>query len=100
MLITGGNTLVSNFDSRVRQELRMLNPPESEINVVNSLNASLDAWRGGALLAKKCFSGSQLKEFSISRAQYEECGHHYLNEHICSNTLYGHRYDDFKLQSN
>ena len=89
VFLTGGNTLVPNFDNRIRQELRMLNPPEMPINVVKSYDAMLDAWKGGALLARSCFQGSRLQDFSISKAQYEECGHHYLKEHFSSNFLYG-----------
>ena len=55
VLLTGGNTLVPNFDNRIRQELRMLHPPEMPINVVKSFDAMLDAWKGGALLARSCF---------------------------------------------
>mmetsp|Transcript_32827 Transcript_32827/g.43275 ORF Transcript_32827/g.43275 Transcript_32827/m.43275 type:complete len:105 (+) Transcript_32827:1253-1567(+) len=90
--------MVPDFDTRVKQELRMLNPPEMPINVVKSFDAMLDAWRGGALLAQKCFKGSQLKDFSISKAQYEECGHHYLKEHLCSNVLYGQRPASLELR--
>ena len=68
VLLTGGNTLVPNFDNRIKQEFRMLNPPEMPINVVRSLDAKLDAWRGGALLARTCFSGNRLKDYSISKA--------------------------------
>ena len=69
----------------------MLNPPDMPINVVRSHDAMLDAWKGGALLARSCFTGSRLKDYSISKAQYEEMGHHYLKEHFCSNFLYGQR---------
>lgn len=89
VFLTGGNTLVPNFDGRIKQELRMLNPPEMPINIVKSHDAMLDAWRGGALLARSSFKGSRLQDFSISKAQYEECGHHYLKEHFSSNFLYG-----------
>lgn len=91
VLLTGGNTKVPNFDNRIKQELRMLNPPELPINIVNSCDPLLDAWRGGAMLARDSFTGGSLKDFSISKAQYEECGHHYLKEHFCSNFLYGQR---------
>ena len=40
-------------------------------------------------MANKYFNSNTLQEFSISKAQYEECGHHYLKEHFCSNFLYG-----------
>ena len=68
VLLTGGNTLVPNFDNRIKQEFRMLNPPEMPINVVKSHDAMLDAWRGGALLARTCFKGNRLQDYSISKA--------------------------------
>jgi hypothetical protein len=49
----------------------------------------LDAWKGGAMLARKHMKGEELPEFTISKAQYEECGHNYLKEHFTSNYLYG-----------
>ena len=58
VLLTGGNTLVPNFDNRIKQELRMINPPELPINVVKSHDAMLDAWKGGAMLARESFTGS------------------------------------------
>lgn len=36
VLITGGNTLVQNFDKRIESELRMLNPIGTHINVVKA----------------------------------------------------------------
>ena len=68
VLLTGGNTLVPNFDTRIKQEFRMLNPPDLPINVVHSADAMLDAWKGGALLARTCFSGNRLQDYSISKA--------------------------------
>ncbi|CDW79283.1 actin-related protein 5 [Stylonychia lemnae] len=89
VLLTGGNTQVPNFERRIEAELRMINKAGLKINVVKSYDAQLDAWRGGAWLAQNYFFGQSLQEFSISKAQYEECGHHYLKEHFCSNILYG-----------
>lgn len=68
ILLTGGNTLVPNFDTRIKTEFRMLNPPEMPINIVRSQDAMLDAWKGGALLARSCFMGNRLKDYSISKA--------------------------------
>lgn len=36
ILLTGGNTLVEGFDTRISNELRMLNPVRSEINVIKA----------------------------------------------------------------
>lgn len=69
----------------------MLNPTNTRINVVRALDAKIDAWRGGALLADKYFKSDSIKDFTISKKEYEECGHHYLKEHVCSNYLYGQR---------
>ena len=49
--MTGGNTLVKGFDHRIKRELTILSPVNTKINVVNSVDAELDAWRGGVLLA-------------------------------------------------
>lgn len=57
----------------------MLNDVNSKINVVKAYDAQLDAWKGGAKLAKEKFNSREnLEQFCISRAMYDECGHHYL----------------------
>ena len=67
----------------------MMNPVSTAINVIRAFDAELDAWRGGAMFVNKVISARDLPDYSISRAAYEECGHHYLKEHSCSNYLYG-----------
>jgi actin-related protein 5 len=89
VLLAGGNTLVKGFDARVRRELQMVSPVGQQINVVNALDAQLDAWRGGALFARNIVEQGSLQEYTISKAAYDECGHNYLKEHACSNFLYG-----------
>jgi actin-related protein 5 len=89
VLITGGHSKVPGFDKRIEAELRMTNRAGTPISVVKSYDAQLDAWRGGAWLASNYFAGKNLQDYSISKAKYEECGHHYLKEHFCSNILYG-----------
>ena len=91
VLLTGGNCLIPGFSQRVEQELRMVNPTEMKINVVSALDARIDAWRGGALFAQTHFKGAQLKDYTISKKEFEECGHHYIKEHRFSNFLYGQR---------
>ena len=76
----------------------MMNPSSMPINVVQAYDPHLDAWKGGTMLARNHFKGNQLKEYSISKAQYEECGHHYLKEPFCSNFLYGQRPKSMNLQ--
>jgi len=45
----------------------MINPTETTINVVNALDAQLDAWKGAALLAQTYFKSTTLKEYTISK---------------------------------
>ena len=45
-----------------------MNPSSMPINVVKAYDAHLDAWKGGTLLARNHFKGSELKEYSISKA--------------------------------
>ena len=60
VLLTGGNTQISGFDQRIKRELTMMNPQNMPINVVKAYDATLDAWKGGALLAQNCFKKGQL----------------------------------------
>ena len=89
VLITGGHTKVPNFDKRIEAELRMINKTGTPIKIVRSYDEQLDAWRGGAWLAQNHFNGKGLQDFTITKAKYDECGHHYLKEHFCSNVQYG-----------
>ena len=67
----------------------MINRTGTPINIVKSYDEQLDAWRGGAWLAENNFNIKSLEDFTISKAKYDECGHHYLKEHFCSNFFYG-----------
>mmetsp|Transcript_11409 Transcript_11409/g.12958 ORF Transcript_11409/g.12958 Transcript_11409/m.12958 type:complete len:84 (+) Transcript_11409:2101-2352(+) len=64
----------------------MMRPQGTKLNIVKALDADLDAWNGGVMLAKR---PDFIEETSISKAQYEECGPHYLREHFTSNLSYG-----------
>lgn len=52
VLLCGGNTLVQGFDDRIKRELTMMCPSGVPIKVVRALDAELDAWRGGVMLAQ------------------------------------------------
>ena len=78
----------------------MINKAGTPINVVRAYDEQLDAWRGGAWLANNYFHGRSLQDFTISKAKYEECGHHYLKEHFCSNQLYGPRLGSAAIKTN
>jgi len=87
--LTGGNTKVPGFDLRMEAELRMLCEVGTPINVVRAYDHQLDAWRGGKQFAEELMQGSDLGAVTVTKALYEECGHHYLKEHFCSTTQYG-----------
>ena len=63
--------MVEGFDARVEQELRMIAPAGSKIEVVRAYDAMLDAWRG----ARKFVQSRKVGEVAVSRAEYDECGH-------------------------
>ena len=86
VLLTGGNTKIQHLDDRVRAEIQMLRPQGAQLNVVKAYDPDLDAWRGGVMFARR---SDFLEETSISKAQYEEWGPHYLKEHFASNIWYG-----------
>jgi actin-related protein len=65
----------------------MLLDTEIPVNVVKSYNPQLDAWNGGRLFAEEVLSQDQ--DLMLTKAEYQECGAHYLKEHFCSNKLYG-----------
>ena len=82
VLLTGGNTKVYNLEKRIQAEIQMMRPQGSPLNVVKAFNPDLDAWLGGVMFARR---EDFLDQTSISKAQYEECGPHYLKEHFASN---------------
>lgn len=86
VLLTGGNTKIPFFDSRIRSEIQMLRPQNSYLNIVKAYDPDLDAWRGGTLYARR---DDFIDQTSISKADYEECGPHYFKEHFASNLRYG-----------
>lgn len=69
MLLTGGNTKISNFDNRIRAEIQMMRPQGAPLNVVKAYDPDLDSWNGGVMFARR---DDFIGETSISKAQYEE----------------------------
>jgi len=49
-------------------------------------DASVDAWRGGALFAEH--GGEEFEKACITKAEYEEMGNGYLKEHGMSNRFF------------
>ena len=84
---TGGNTLVSNFDARLRSSIRPSMPVDTLL-VVRRAASLLDAWRGAAkwMTSAPDVADVVRREFT-TRAMYDECGGEYLREHRFSNWM-------------
>jgi actin-related protein 5 len=78
--VWGGNTLIPNFDVRLRNSLRPILPVSSALNIVRPAD-QFDAWRGMAKWSRTDTMGRAL----ITRAEYEEFGADYLKVHGLGN---------------
>lgn len=79
--VSGGNTLIPNFDLRLHNTLRPILPVSSPLNIVRPFDLSNDAWRG---MAKWARSG-EMTRASVTRAEYEEYGAEYFKVHGMGN---------------
>ncbi|BGP34011.1 Actin-related protein 5 [Rhodotorula toruloides] len=77
IFVTGGNTLVPNFDARLRLSLQPSLPVGHPLNIVRPYDVHLDAWRG---LSKWSASSSGRKAF-VTRAEYDEKGADWFKGH-------------------
>ena len=78
IFLTGGNTLFTGFDERVREELRTVMPIESVINVRRASDPLLDAWRGAAQWALE----PGFRQGAVTRDEYLEKGPEYMKVRI------------------
>lgn len=67
VFLTGGHSQIPGFDKRIRAELVMMSRVGTSINVVKSYDAQLDAWRGGAWLARNYLTGQSFGDFTITK---------------------------------
>ena len=74
IFLTGGNTLFSGFDERLREELRSVLPVGSVMNVRRASNPLLDAWRGAAQWALE----PGFRQSAVTRDEYLEKGPDYI----------------------
>ncbi|KAH8173148.1 actin domain-containing protein [Sarocladium implicatum] len=82
IFLTGGNTLFSHFDDRVRDGLRALLPADADLVVRRATDPVLDAWKGAAGWA----GSAAWKEAKITREEYQEKGAEYIKEHDMGNS--------------
>ncbi|KAL8828651.1 MAG: hypothetical protein Q9191_002466 [Dirinaria sp. TL-2023a] len=81
IFLTGGNTLFSGFEERLRRELRAVLPIDSPVAVRLASDPVLDAWRGAAQWSQE----PGFKQSSVTRQEYLERGPEYMKEHNLGN---------------
>ena len=74
VFLTGGNTLFTGFDERLRKELRAVLPVEAQIGVRQARDPLLDAWKGAAQWSRE----PAFKNSLITRDEYHEKGVDYI----------------------
>lgn len=87
VFITGAVGSTRGLEERIRRELVKIFPTawasDIEAGVRTAKDPELDAWRGAALFAEQ--GGEAYEAGCISKAEYDEKGAGYLQEHVCSN---------------
>ncbi|CAL8581431.1 Actin-related protein 5 [Xanthoria parietina] len=81
IFLTGGNTLFTGFDERLKRELRAALPIEAPIKLRKAKDPILDAWRGAAQWA----AGAESNQRFVTREDYQEKGSEYMKEHNLGN---------------
>ena len=81
VFVTGGNTLIPNFDVRLRNSLRPILAVESPLNIVRPVDIHNDAWRGMA----KWSRGPDFSTSLVTKADYYEYGGEWLRVHGLGN---------------
>ncbi|KAI5479257.1 actin-related protein 5 [Pseudohyphozyma bogoriensis] len=81
VFVTGGNTLVPNFDVRLRNTIRPILPVSSPLNIVRPYDIHLDSWRGMAKWSSTDDCGRAL----VTKAEYDEYGGEWLKAHGLGN---------------
>jgi len=71
IVLTGGTTLLPNFEERLRRELREILPSELAVNVTHVSDPLLAAWFGGSIFAASDTYESQV----VTKEEYSEYGH-------------------------
>jgi actin len=75
VIMTGGNTMFSHMDIRLKKELENLSAPTATINVDAPPERKHSVWIGGALLS----SLNKFNRLWITKKQYEEFGSSYVH---------------------
>jgi len=81
VFVTGGATLLAGYTARLEREVRQLQPADLPVRLWTAQDRQLDAWRG----ASRWTRNPMFTTSCVTRAMYDEHGHDYLVEHLCSN---------------
>lgn len=82
IFLTGGNTMFSGFDERLREDLRSVLPVESVLSVRRATDPLLDAWRGAAQWARE----PDYEQSAVTREEYLEKGSEYMKVRVSALT--------------
>lgn len=74
IFVTGGASQVAGLQARLQQDLRAIFPTEATLRITFATDPHLDAWRGGAHLARSDLSAGGSLIPWITREWYEEQG--------------------------
>lgn len=77
IFLTGGNTLFTGFEERLRHELRAVLPSDSAMHLRRAADPLLDAWRGAAQWSRE----PSFQKSRITRAEFLERGPEHMKVH-------------------
>ncbi|KAK9477679.1 hypothetical protein V1514DRAFT_308648 [Lipomyces japonicus] len=83
VFLTGGFSLVPEFDVRMRRELQAVLPVDTEFKVRKAADCILDTWKG----MRKWALRDDFESKMVTRKEYEEFGPEYIKEHELGNVL-------------
>lgn len=81
VFLTGGGSLIPNFENRIRAELTSILPVGAPLHVYTAKNPLLDTWRG----MQKWSRSKEADNSYVTRMEYEELGPEYIKEHGLGN---------------
>lgn len=79
--MTGGNSLIPNFDARLHASVRPFLSVSSPLNVVRPKNLPFDAWTGMAKWSRTV----ECKQVLVTRGEYEQFGAEWIKKHSLGN---------------
>lgn len=81
IFVTGGGSLVPNFNERLKAEVQSFLPVGTSFNITHARDPIGDSWRG----MQKWASSPESQSSYVSKLEYEEFGAEYIKEHGLGN---------------